>query len=401
MPRRATHDRFRCQYFAWLLYRRDNGYYYADGRGNPNRKLGRHALGTDHRDAAIEALHELDRAMAVREGLAPLSVLQQSEKPLAFADGVTRYLEHAGRPQSAGGTKPSSLKRYRPVFDKFAAFAESQGVAHWNLVDDAVLTRYLGRLEADGYAPRTVVFEGTVIKQAIKFFIGEGLLPDGHQPRTRLMKITESSTYCYSPEQVKAMLQRCREIDNLGWLGEALEVLAYTGMRVGELAQLRWRDVDLEGRWVHVRDESSTSFSEGATTKGRASRSVPLNDAALDVLRRRARRATAKGKAAPPGGSSVFHGPRGGRLSSDLVCRRLKQDVINPLAERWELARDEGFRRGVVHSLRHYFCSRCAASGIPEATTQKWLGHKSSEITRLYYHLHDDEAHRQMTRLTA
>ncbi len=49
-------------------------------------------------------------------------------------------------------------------------------------------------------------------------------------------------------------------------------VALYTGMRLGELLNLQWCDVDLVSRVIHVRN------SETFTTKTRKNRSIPMND---------------------------------------------------------------------------------------------------------------------------
>jgi len=43
------------------------------------------------------------------------------------------------RPAIAGGVKPSTVKRYRAIFNKFIEFAESQGIRQWNHVDHHTL----------------------------------------------------------------------------------------------------------------------------------------------------------------------------------------------------------------------------------------------------------------------
>jgi integrase len=40
---------------------------------------------------------------------------------------------------------------------------------------------------------------------------------------------------------------------------EAVRLAAYTGLRFGELRDLRWRDIDRAGRNLHVRRNTSTS----------------------------------------------------------------------------------------------------------------------------------------------
>jgi len=76
-------------------------------------------------------------------------------------------------------------------------------------------------------------------------------------------------------------------------------VLAYTGMRRGELLALRWRDVDLDGRRLSVRRSVGVIRVEGegkrlleGPTKGKRARVVDLDVGTVEVLRRwRAERA--------------------------------------------------------------------------------------------------------------
>lgn len=415
----GAHERFRCRYFVWILYRRpDNDLFYADGRGNRSAKLPggkglqRYSLGTAVREEAIEALHELDTTMAVRSGLAPASVLSDASVPLSIEDGMRLYLEHVGRPRSAGGVKPQTVAAYRRTLERFRDHAATQRVHHWNRVDDALLTRYLSHREALGYKPRTLRSDAVPVKAAVKHLIEAGRLPESARLKTRLRLSRGSPTYCYRVAEVRAMVEWCRRDPSLQWLGDVIEVLAHTGLRIGELAQLRWRHIDVENRWLHVIDESAdhVDATAGTSTKTGNSRAVPLDDPALAVLERRLRGAVASRGTEPETSAStkrdadadayVFFDGRGDPLRVQNMSRELRRHVIDPLAEAWELPEsDRGFRRGRVHSLRHYFCSQCAAAGIPMQTTQQWLGHKDSDMTRHYYHLHDEESHRQMARL--
>ncbi|HSH93242.1 MAG TPA: tyrosine-type recombinase/integrase, partial [Roseimicrobium sp.] len=98
--------------------------------------------------------------------------------------------------------------------------------------------------------------------------------------------------------------------------------------------------------------------------------------------------------------SRVFHGPRGGVLKPDVVRIVLIRDVLTPL--RKSFPGQEGnrsFKDGRLHSFRHYFCSKCARDGIDEQTVMLWLGHRDSKMVRHYFHLHDDDAQRQMNKL--
>ena len=50
---------------------------------------------------------------------------------------------------------------------------------------------------------------------------------------------------------------------------EAIRLAAYTGLRFGELRDLRWRDIDRDGRSLHVRRNTPTSAPKGVRSKRR------------------------------------------------------------------------------------------------------------------------------------
>jgi integrase len=140
---------------------------------------------------------------------------------------------------------------------------------------------------------------------------------------------------------------------------------------------------------VHLTDETSRRRRNGArrrTTKTGRSRSFPLHPDLLKVLR-----------TLPQNGSMVFSDPRGGPLQPDRVRRVLVEKVLGPLAKQFPGPPGEaGFADGRLHSFRHYFCSTCANHGVPKQMVMRGLGHRSSEMVRHYYHLHDEEAQRRM-----
>lgn len=98
---------------------------------------------------------------------------------------------------------------------------------------------------------------------------------------------------------------------------------------------------------------------------------------------------------------SEARGPRGGRLKPDTVRNILVRDVIDKLTPRFpkKFVGQRSFEDGRLHSLRHYFCSVCANTGIPERIVMEWLGHADSEMVRHYYHLNDEESRQKMDQL--
>ena len=71
-------------------------------------------------------------------------------------------------------------------------------------------------------------------------------------------------------------------------LGRALVLSAHTGMRRGEVMGLRWSDVDLEARLIHVRQSATVvayelRIADVKTSYGR--RTIDVNGDVVDALR--------------------------------------------------------------------------------------------------------------------
>jgi len=147
--------------------------------------------------------------------------------------------------------------------------------------------------------------------------------------------------------------------------GDVGLVLGLTGLRWGELAALRLRDVQ---RVPIPAFRVSRSKSDGAplraTTKGGKSRTVPLVPEAWAVVERLLE--------GDPNGL-LFGTSQGGFRS----LASWKRDVG------WS-ANNMGRR---VHDLRHSFATNALAAGTDLKTLQTWLGHASATMTAdLYSH---------------
>jgi integrase len=391
MLRKLTNKFVQCRYFRWRLYQR-GGMWHADGRSN-KRDAGRHSLGTRDREEALQQLQELDAKMAVEFKLAPPSAIPTVKaEPVLLEDGRKLYEEHSRRPRAIGGVKQSTQKRNRAVFNKVLDWAKRQGLRAWNDVTESKLTAYATYLEDEGYAPKTIRIELTTIVQAHKWLRKERHLLDAEPLNLTIRKQESERRYCYRRDEVHAMLAHCREQADLAWLVGVIVGLACTGLRISELASLRWSDIDLVTNFIKLVDEGGqpkkSSRARRETKSGR-SRMLPIHPDLGAILR-----------SLPKHDQYLFHGPRGGRLKPDTVRNVLIREVIKTLEPKFPSPEDEkGFKDGRLHSFRHYFVSMCANNNIPERVTMEWLGHQDSEMVRHYYHLHDDEARRQMDRL--
>jgi len=251
----------------------------------------------------------------------------------------------------------------------------------------------IGRRTASRKDITTTLYEElTILKQIVAWLIDEGYLAGAEKINMPLRKAESRRPYCWTVAEVDAIIEQCRQL-GLDWLGIVVVGLTCTGLRIGELASLRWSDVSLEPgkEMLSLTDETGHEDQGDARrqTKSGRSRSVPILPALVTVLQRM-----------PKTAAHVFHGPEGGRLKADTVRHSLIKNVLTPLASRFPaLAGAKGFEDGRLHSFRHYFCSQCANAGVPERMLMHWLGHADSAMVRHYYHANNEEARRQMLRL--
>ncbi|MEQ8209476.1 MAG: site-specific integrase [Lacipirellulaceae bacterium] len=313
-------------------------------------------------------------------------------KLLTLSEGRTAYEQHLARPRVAGGVKKSTRKRYRTVFDKFVEFAEANQIATWNRVTEKELYGYAAHLESKGYASKSIRNELVTLSGCVRWLIEDGQLAGVEPIKLKLRKVESQHGYCYTVDEVSAMIERCSKSEELHWLRDIIVTLACTGFRISELGSLRWSDIDFEKGQLKLHDESGHAAGERderRQTKSGRSRSLPLYPELSKVLKTKKRK-----------GRNIFNGPRGGAFKPDTARRIFVRDVIEPLSEKFPSHDGElSFKDGRFHSFRHYFCSKCANSGVPERIVMQWLGHADSEMIKHYYHLHDEEAKRQMNHL--
>lgn len=310
----------------------------------------------------------------------------------SISEGSQEYLKWVGRPGIVKGASQATRARYRAVLDKFQEYAAGAGVKYWQEVNKRVLVNYAAWLEDHDrdYKYSTQYFELTVLKQALKV-LREDLEIRGIQKfKLELPKPEGTTTYCYSSAEVNAMVSYCLNDPGLVWIGQVISALAHTGLRISELASLRWSDIKED--WIELPDRSrqgSKKERENArTNKGRKTRRFPVHEDLAKVLGTMKRHQDGR----------IFHGPKGGLLKPDTVRNVLIREVLPPLKRRFPKDGDEpGFEDGRVHSLKHYFVSCCANdSKVSVQMLKSWLWCKNSKMIDRYYHPDDDVAVRHM-----
>ena len=166
-----------------------------------------------------------------------------------------------------------------------------------------------------------------------------------------------------SPEEVGALVRSAASAQD----GAIYLTAAFTGLRMGELIALRWRDINVPGQTIRVR----ASYSAGALTTPKSGkvRAVPLAPAVIDGLDRLSVRGYLLGE-----DDLVFVGETGGFVDGSALRRRYKAALARA-----------GLRPLRFHDLRHTFGTRVIAHADIRRV-QEWMGHADIQTTMRYLH---------------
>jgi integrase len=229
---------------------------------------------------------------------------------------------------------------------------------------------YAQQLASRGLAPNTVRLHLAPVKALLATGHEEGLIRANPAAGLRLAvgRVEEAEE-----EHVKALTE-----EELGKLLEAIppewrlffEFLAHTGMRIGEIIALRWRDLDLSRRRVHVRRRYYRgTFDSPKSRYGR--RDVPLSQRLAKELELRFMfEDNVENLVFPSAAGTVLD-------ASNLMARVLKP-----------AARKAGVPWASFHTFRHTCATRLFRRGGYAVQVQIWLGHHSPAFTQaVYVHL--------------
>lgn len=394
MPRKRKNERLRYRYFEWIISRL-NGVWRADGRSN-RINVGRHSLVTRDLEEAKRRLELLDRKMAVKYNLADRSVLNESDEipMLTLEEGWKEYKRHISRPLELGGLAPSSQWRYESVFTPLLGYASLCKVRFWNQITARFLQDFIAWRKQNGCMFSTLSNDATQIKTMINWLIDENYLPSSCKIKLKVAKPGKSDRYCYTNEQVEAMIQHCQCSSKLTWLHLIVVALSHSGIRIEELVDLKWSDITItDGEWTLVlTDERSHKGAEDdrRTKKNKKGRTLPVHPRLRRLLESLPRSKD----------GYICRNSRGGRLSHRSARNGLIKHVIKPLVHRFPASPGvPGFVTGRLHSFRHYFISECVNQQIPQLMILNWVGHSSSAILQLYYTQRPRQAAEHMNKL--
>ena len=325
--------------FVMMLRRRYRVYFNPQGHGwyvayNDGTKRQRRSIGAGTRPEAEAAVRTLDE---------PPTASEQAKYRASWPDVLTGYLQHKGSLDRASGT----LECYKRSLQAFGGYLASLKVQY---VDEVTLGNLEGfkqhRIKRDQCDPSTAYHDAITVKGAFKWAAkaSRGYLTFNPALDWETPKPVKPKRKTYTLEEVEKLEGSVREL-----LRPIVTVLAWSGLRISELVNLRWQDIDLERRLIHIR------VQEAWKPKGKRDRVVPMHPKVEAAIRNQ------------PLGTYVFS------------YRAEKQALNRTVVLRWIKAEQEKLGMDVsdLHAFRRFFATTMIRRGVDAETVRQWGGWKS------------------------
>jgi integrase len=305
----------------------------------------------------------IDVAEARKKAYAMRALIDNGTDPLAVRDALDAqptfrafcekdYMPYALQHKRSADDDESKLRTR--VYDWFGAMRLAE-------IGSKDVQRYLDSLlSKDKLKPGTVNRHLSLLSAIFRLAVQYELVPKNPCSGIPALREYNKRDFYLSESQLGKLFQAMdadgpedREQNRMAVA--AIKLLVLTGTRREETMHARWEHVDLDNRLWFI-----------PMTKNGTSRTVPLNDAACDLIR------------------SIDKYPDCPYL---FVNVRTGQRLNTPVKTFKRLLARAGIEACRIHDLRHTFASLAVNSGTDIYVVQKLLGHSSAQTTQRYAHL--------------
>jgi integrase/recombinase XerD len=282
--------------------------------------------------------------------------------PTAGAEAVVeRFLDAIWMER---GLSKNTLAAYRADLMALARWLAQQGVSLVDASRGHLLDFIAWRVES-GARPRSTARQLSSFRRFFRYLVRENKRADDPTAKIQMPKIGRTLPKSLSEEEVESLLKAPATEDPLGFRDRTmLEVLYATGLRVTELINLRYTQVNLNQGVVRIKG------------KGNRERLIPLGEQSVDWLKR------------------FTAGPRGEILlerQTDYLFptrrgERMTRQAFWHIIKRY--ARTAGVEKDLSpHTLRHAFATHLLNHGADLRVVQMLLGHSDLSTTQIYTHV--------------
>ncbi len=346
MPKGKTRTRINYGYGAIYIRKTKTGRvgFYADYRDrNKKRKQQLIKKATSWGEA-----HEWLKATVRNEHHKECGTKEQ-KSPVMFKDFVDMFIRDYSRVNKASW-KDDQCRLQKCI--------PSLGKIYLDEITPQDIEKLKSQKLSEGLAKTTVNHYLKILKRSFNVAIDWGYAKDNPVRRVQQYPEYESKRERILTDDEEIRLLRFAPVH----LRPILVVALHTGMRKGEILNLKWDDIDFQRREIHIRKSKT----------GRP-RVIDINTTLLEQL-------TSLRK--PISSTHVFTNPKTGKPYTKIQKSFERARIL------------AGIEDVRFHDLRHTFASRLIARGVDIIKVKDFLGHTSVKTTERYTHSSREERKR-------
>lgn len=228
--------------------------------------------------------------------------------------------------------------------------------------------QWFGQMQEDGLSAKSIQNVYRLLHRAYEYAIENDIVeknPCKPKPPTVKKKPVE----VYTEEEIKDILAKAKDTD----VYLLLIILFNTGLRRGEIAALRWSDIDLDKKTMliqHNRVIANGKVYEKDPKSESGKREIPLADALVQVLKEAREKDIEAFDADYASTGYVIHLPDGTPYKPDSI------------SQKWDrFAKSNGIRYLCMHDIRHTVASQMIHKNVNCKAVQAIMGHADIKVT--------------------
>ena len=319
-------------------------------------------------------------------------VMAQEKKKIPFSDEswtIAAYLDHWLEHVVKVRTRPNTFARYESIVRLH--IIPTIGSKRLNGLNVRDVQCAIEKMHAKGCGGRTLQIYRQVLSSALNRAIRDELIFRNVAQLVDLPKYEKKEVVVWTAKQAAQFL---RTAENDRWYVGYLMMLTY-GLRRGEMAGLRWCDMDFDNDCLHIRQQINRidgKLCAGAVKTRAGRRTLPLVTAIKSVLLEHAK---------TTGSEPARFDPNAVPGIANTVLVTHDHTAIEPKALRvnfYRLIEQAGLPKITLHATRHIAATMLKNLNVPLKDVQLILGHANVSTTMEIYQHGDIEIHRQAIR---
>jgi tyrosine recombinase XerC len=254
-----------------------------------------------------------------------------------------------------------TIKSYKKDITQFIEFLKEKKIFDFEKVEYEDFINFIGKLKSSNLKEKTIGRKVASLKSFYKFLVMRKYIKKNPALLIKSPKIPEKLPNFLTYSEIFKILEMPFDKKNWQFLRDKaiLEVLYSTGIRVGELVNLKLDDINFVDEVIKVRG------------KGKKERIVPIGKPALNCLIEYIEKRPNKKE------KFLFLNKYGKKLTERSVERLVKK-----------YSKISGINKNVTpHTIRHTFATHLLDRGADLRTVQELLGHERITTTQIYTHL--------------